>query len=54
MRYLVALLAILYVISPIDLIPDVLPILGWLDDLGVIALALQAWNQNQRQNRSRS
>lgn len=36
---LVAVLAVLYVISPVDLIPDVVPILGWLDD-GVIALLL--------------
>jgi uncharacterized membrane protein YkvA (DUF1232 family) len=35
----VALLAVLYVISPVDLVPDVLPILGWLDD-GVMALLL--------------
>jgi uncharacterized membrane protein YkvA (DUF1232 family) len=33
---LTAILALLYVISPVDLIPDVLPILGWLDD-GLIA-----------------
>jgi uncharacterized membrane protein YkvA (DUF1232 family) len=33
-------LALVYVISPLDLIPDVVPVLGWLDDLGVIAIAL--------------
>jgi uncharacterized membrane protein YkvA (DUF1232 family) len=33
---LTALLALMYVISPVDLVPDVLPILGWLDD-GVVA-----------------
>lgn len=31
---------IVYVISPIDLIPDVIPVAGWVDDLIVIALAL--------------
>jgi uncharacterized membrane protein YkvA (DUF1232 family) len=36
---LVALLAAVYVISPVDLVPDVLPILGWLDD-GVISILL--------------
>ena len=36
---LVALLAVVYIISPIDLVPDVIPILGWLDD-GVISILL--------------
>jgi uncharacterized membrane protein YkvA (DUF1232 family) len=32
--------AILYVISPIDLIPDMMLGLGQLDDIGVVALAI--------------
>lgn len=28
----------LYVISPVDLIPDMLPILGWVDDLVLVPL----------------
>ncbi len=36
---LTALAALVYVISPIDLVPDVLPILGWLDD-GIVAMML--------------
>jgi len=31
---------IAYIISPIDLIPDALPVAGWIDDLIVIALAI--------------
>ncbi|MFT6147462.1 MAG: uncharacterized membrane protein YkvA (DUF1232 family) [Saprospiraceae bacterium] len=34
--------AIIYVISPIDLIPDILPAFGWLDDLIVITIGLNA------------
>ena len=30
----------IYVISPIDLIPDALPVLGWLDDLALMTLIL--------------
>jgi uncharacterized membrane protein YkvA (DUF1232 family) len=30
----------IYVISPIDLVPDVLPVLGWLDDLALLTLIL--------------
>ena len=33
--------AFLYVISPIDLIPDIFPILGQMDDLAVITLGLE-------------
>ena len=36
---LTTVLAILYVISPVDLVSDFIPILGWLDD-GLIAFFL--------------
>ena len=36
-----ALGLVLYVISPIDLIPDVIPIFGVLDDLVVVPLAIR-------------
>ena len=38
---LVAILGLVYLVSPIDLIPDFVPILGWLDD-GVVLAALLA------------
>lgn len=40
--------AILYVISPIDLIPDILPAFGWLDDLIVITLGLNTLLDNAK------
>ena len=38
-RVIIALLAMIYVISPLDLIPDFIPVIGWLDDLGVLVWA---------------
>ena len=33
--------ALAYVLSPIDLIPDFIPVIGYVDDLAVIALCLK-------------
>ncbi len=36
----VLVVMLLYLTSPVDLVPDVIPVLGMLDDLAVLALAL--------------
>jgi uncharacterized membrane protein YkvA (DUF1232 family) len=37
-----AVLMGLYVFSPIDLVPDALPVLGWIDDVTVLAFGVPA------------
>jgi uncharacterized membrane protein YkvA (DUF1232 family) len=38
-RALIGVLALLYVLSPLDILPDWIPLVGWLDDIGVLAWA---------------
>jgi len=40
---LIPVLAAGYVISPLDFVPDVLPIVGQIDDLGFIFIALETF-----------
>lgn len=34
--------AILYVLSPLDLVPDCIPVIGQLDDIAVVVLCLKS------------
>ena len=46
------ILAVAYVISPFDLIPDWIPVIGWIDDGLVIYLLLKRlYKETQRYNR---
>ncbi len=36
---LFVLATVVYVIMPIDFVPDLVPVIGWLDDLGMASLA---------------
>ena len=37
--YILAILAVVYTISPVDFLPDVIPVIGWVDD-GVLLFLL--------------
>jgi uncharacterized membrane protein YkvA (DUF1232 family) len=37
-RKLIGLAGVAYVVWPLDVIPDVIPVLGWLDDVGVLSV----------------
>lgn len=38
-----AVIALIYVIVPFDLSPDAVPVMGWVDDLIAILLAVSNW-----------
>ena len=41
---ILAVLAVVYAISPVDAVPDIIPIVGWLDDGLILWFGLsQAW-----------
>ncbi len=41
-RFLIGVsIAILYFIFPIDLFPDIIPVIGWLDDIGVAVVSIR-------------
>lgn len=36
-----------YIASPVDVIPDCLPVVGWIDDLGVLGWVIKWWLRRQ-------
>ena len=40
MQWIWLALALGYTLSPLDLVPDTFPILGWLDDLSILSAAI--------------
>ena len=42
-KLLIAIIAIAYIVFPIDLLPDIIPVVGWIDDIGVGLFAIWYW-----------
>ena len=49
---LVMLACVLYILSPIDLLPDFLPVVGWLDDLGVLGFLVHTYMAYKKQTKA--
>ena len=39
----IPVLAVFYVVSPFDFVPDILPLLGQVDDIGILLLAVKGF-----------
>jgi uncharacterized membrane protein YkvA (DUF1232 family) len=50
-RILIAIACFLYVVSPLDLLPEFLPIIGWLDDVAAIVLTIRHLSEGGRQKK---
>lgn len=53
-RWVVLLGTLLYLVSPIDISPDVFPIIGWVDDGLIATIALTEVTQMLRERKRRS
>ena len=49
----IAALSVAYIVSPLDVLPDFIPVIGWADDLAAVAVgiasALSAMNAGKKQ-----
>ena len=51
-RWIVIVATIIYLISPIDILPDVIPVLGWLDDGVLVSILVMELTRLSRQRKS--
>jgi uncharacterized membrane protein YkvA (DUF1232 family) len=51
-KWMVVLFCLALILSPIDIVPDVIPVVGWGDDIGylvgAVAAAKSAWDERNK------
>lgn len=47
-RVLIIALCIAYILNPFDLLPDVVPVVGWADDLAAALIGLRTFMSQQQ------
>ena len=50
-QFILFAFTVIYVLSPVDAIPDIMPIIGWLDDLAVFVTQIAAFVMYVREKR---
>ncbi len=53
MKWIAALVAALTILLPTDLVPDVVPVLGWLDDILAVLLLVYQITDAIRERRAK-
>lgn len=48
---IISVIAVLYALSPIDILPDFIPFIGWIDDFVVLRMALELIRDDIREFR---
>ncbi|NCB38998.1 MAG: DUF1232 domain-containing protein [Erysipelotrichia bacterium] len=43
LQFVLFFITVIYVVSPIDVVPDIMPLVGWLDDLAVFLAQISAF-----------
>jgi uncharacterized membrane protein YkvA (DUF1232 family) len=51
-RIFTIIFTIIYLINPLDILPDFIPIIGWIDDLALIVILTESLIQGNKQNKA--
>jgi len=53
LKYIIPILSAIYIASPVDLVPDVIPVAGWIDDAAAFLIGLSSCLKGLSMARSR-